>query len=98
MSQCKHYDAENGICKRLTSACEPMWDIVYCNHGPCPYEEPLTNYDRIKSMSVEKMAEAFAKDNYCQFCKLNEGQTCDNTSCKEGIMQYLESEVTTDEK
>lgn len=54
---------------------------------------PDTNYERIKAMSIDEMAEAFGKDNYCQVCMLTEGQTCDNTPCKQGIMQYLESGV-----
>lgn len=53
----------------------------------------MTQFERIKAMSIDEMAEAFGKDNYCQICILRDGQTCNNTSCKQGIKQYLESEV-----
>ncbi len=88
MSQCKHYDAETDICTRLTSACEPMMDIVYCNHGPCPYEEPITNYDRIKAMSIEKMAE---------FLMGFVTEALTNPKCIV-VKKWLESEVDTDAK
>lgn len=51
----------------------------------------MTNYEKIKSMSVEEMAEEFMGE--CWACKLEENQTCDNTSCKQGVRQWLESEV-----
>ena len=53
-----------------------------------------TNYDRIRNMSVEEMAEFLNKTNNClgmecKNCPLN------STNCmsKVGIKQYLESEV-----
>ncbi len=53
---------------------------------------PDTNFEKIKAMSIDEMVEKFAKNGYCEFCKLKESQTCDNP-CEQGIRQYLESEV-----
>ena len=33
----------------------------YCVEGPCPYEEPMTNADRIRAMTDEELAEFFGK-------------------------------------
>ena len=57
-----------------------------------PDKSRMTNYERIKAMSIDEMVEKFAKNGYCEFCKLKELQTCDIT-CKQGIRQYLEGEV-----
>lgn len=51
----------------------------------------MTNYEKIKAMSIDEMVEKFAKNGCCGFCKLKESQTCD-IPCKQGIRQYLESE------
>lgn len=53
----------------------------------------MTNFDRIKAMSVEKLAEELAKDSACEFCKMRDEQTCDKITCEQGIIQWLESEV-----
>ncbi len=53
----------------------------------------MTNFERIKEMSVEELAEKLAKDIAYHFCKTQDGQTCSNTRCKEGIKHYLESKV-----
>lgn len=53
----------------------------------------MTNFERIKNMTVEEMAEKLAENTACGFCKLLTDATCDNTPCRQGIMQYLESEV-----
>lgn len=53
----------------------------------------MTNFDRTKAMSVEELAEELAKDSVCEFCKLRDEQSCDRITCKQGIIQWLESEV-----
>ena len=58
----------------------------------------MTNYERIKDMSVEEFAEEFSERNDCAFCKLDIGQSCETTGCKQGYIQYLESEVQENEK
>lgn len=61
--------------------------------GQCGAFVPLTQYERIKQMSVEEMAEKLAENTACGFCKLLTDATCDNTPCRQGIIQYFESEV-----
>ena len=56
--------------------------------------ERMTNYEKIKAMSVEEMAEFLNKGANCVVCKcwdycLGDG-SCD---CLKGITKYLESEV-----
>ena len=64
-----------------------------------------TNYDRIKSMSVEEMAEFFEGHFDCNFCFKNErlsdspllkGEKCDE-KCTYHIKQWLLQEVRDDE-
>lgn len=54
----------------------------------------MTNYEKIKAMSVEEMAEfihgLFGWEGSCGFCK-----TCDN-DCIGGMKKWLESEVEED--
>ena len=53
----------------------------------------MTNYERIKAMSVEEVAKELAKDSACEFCKMRDEQSCDRITCEQGIIQWLESEV-----
>ena len=50
-----------------------------------------TQYERITTMSLEEMADVLQGE--CCFCKLTEQQTCENTDCKIGAKQWLESEA-----
>ena len=56
----------------------------------------MTNYERIKNMSVEEMAEALDVLTPCEHCKYNHkcGQGYPDRVCEQGIKQWLESEVT----
>lgn len=54
----------------------------------------MTNFERIKAMSVEGLAKELAKDSACEFCKMLDKQTCIKITCEQGIIQWLESEVT----
>ena len=60
-----------------------------------------TNYDRIRDMSVEEMAEFMYETNEnCEsFCAYTKDGKCSSfeggkQTCISGIKQYLESEVT----
>ena len=54
----------------------------------------MTNYEKIKNMSVEEMAEFLSTNDYlCQLC--SEDEPCDR-ECHSHYMNYLESEVTND--
>lgn len=52
----------------------------------------MTNFERIKEMNVEKLAEELAKDSACEFCIRRDEYSCDEIVCKQGIIQWLESE------
>ena len=55
----------------------------------------MTNYEKIKAMSVEEMAEFLdsCSCNHCVYYKKYEPTYCEYCDCVEGITQYLESEV-----
>ena len=46
---CKHYDSENGWCKKFSNWNDPMPDIEYCCMGPCPYKETNDNIVSIRT-------------------------------------------------
>ena len=61
----------------------------------------MTNYERIKNMSVEEMAQRILdgiSSDPCDYCQHNDyacdmGYGCDNTNDLETLKQWLESEV-----
>lgn len=55
----------------------------------------MTNYERIKNMSIEEMVESLLPLHACSFC-VYEGEECLGMLCKKGISKYLESEVEDD--
>lgn len=58
----------------------------------------MTNYDRIKLMSVDEMADLlYNEDIPCSFCMLYDECECTD-DCKETIKQWLLQEVIQDEK
>ena len=74
MSKCKHYDEDEGWCKKFSWFDDPMPHIVYCHKGPCEHEEKMTNYDLIKSLSKRDMAvfltELLKENDERMLCKL----------------------------
>lgn len=54
----------------------------------------MTNYEKIKNMSVEEMAELLQESQFCMFVH---GTECiygwHESDCKEHAKQWLESEV-----
>lgn len=55
----------------------------------------MTNFDRIKSMSVEEMAIALDSILSCRYCKAKYVYKCskDIAQCKLVLKKWLESEV-----
>lgn len=58
----------------------------------------MTNYERIKGMSVEEMAELLAAEDGCEtFCAFVKDGRCDSYGgdkpCNKGIELWLNSEV-----
>jgi hypothetical protein len=53
----------------------------------------MNNFEKIKAMSIDKMAEFFVEDSPCDFCicDLDENK-CTAIGCKNGIKQWLEQE------
>ena len=64
--------------------------------------DKTTNYDRIRSMSIDEMAEALEKTVHCKFqiaCKICCNDNCkveNKRECISKIKQWLESEVETE--
>ena len=56
----------------------------------------MTNFERIKGMNVEEMAEFLRDYDYCDVC-IYDRTPCRGRSCKDGIKQWLESEAVTKE-
>lgn len=78
MSECKHRKP-NGVCVIET-------EVVYrgyCIDGPCSCFEPLTNSDRIRSMTDEELAD-FLYENRCMGYQ--------------AWLDWLKQEVTTNSK
>jgi len=55
----------------------------------------MTKLDELRSLSAKEFKDLIQKSP-CAICKLEECQTCSNTDCSTGIMQYLESVVESD--
>lgn len=60
----------------------------------------MTNYERIKSMSVEEMATAILNgisSDQCDYCNYSNGycngERCKNKADEEIVQEWLESEV-----
>lgn len=90
------YKTDDGKCKKFST------DTVtsYCVESPCEHEK-LSNYDRIRNMSVEEMAELICESNCQKFCTFTKNGKCNvfeggRQTCIMGIKQYLESEVDTE--
>lgn len=59
-----------------------------------------TNYELIKSMSIEEMAEelecfedTYSRCDFCIHCKKNDCQVTDSDDCIDGIKQWLQAET-----
>lgn len=59
-------------------------------------DERLTNYDRIKSMSVEEMADFLTKIQFfsCVVCEKEKDETCTKENCANFHKQWLLQEVS----
>lgn len=60
-------------------------------------DRPMTNYERIKNMSVEEMVDFLESvDVCCDLCTRQYEEVCLTPDCKYRIKQWLESEVETE--
>lgn len=87
-SNCKH-----------TNKSEDEFPCSVCVRNYIDKYEPITNYDRIKSMSVEEMVDFWVDMVDCDSCPVEtycKKPTFD--SCKEKIKQWLLQEVSGDDR
>ena len=60
----------------------------------------MTNYERIKGMSVEEMAHSLLTTNcqmYCGFTKNGRCNSYDDAPCENGVIKWLNSMVGEEE-
>ena len=70
------------------------YKVDECNHTDCPYRtEPITNADRIRAMSDEKLCEFLGHYSFFEMC--DEG--CDactyKGNCDERLLEWLKQPV-----
>ena len=79
--------------RKVMSWCLTKYKVTHCGNCPNPY----TNYDKIRKMTVDKLAEYFATDFrnkfICQECEFAEKDVCSIKHCIEHFKQYLLQEV-----
>lgn len=85
MSECKHRKP-NGVCVIDT-------EVVYrgyCVDGPCSGYEPMTNADRIRSMTDEELADLLTAD-----CKYIPEELCRKHlgNCDACLREWLKQEI-----
>ena len=81
--KCKNYKKETQGCLYMDADCVNGSEF-----------EPFTNYDRIKNMSVDEMAEFIPDWSYTKACKCDEKPYVDcNNECWKCVKEWLESEV-----
>lgn len=87
--KCKNFDTETIGCLYMDADC--IIGEMY---------EPFTNYDRIRNMCVEEMAEFITdiQEDPCNCCNYRSSGKCgggyDLITCRKGVIEMLESEVT----
>ena len=57
-------------------------------------KQAITNYDKIRNMTVEEMAEFIVNRNDCEGCPcdVDDKDYCKGGSCNASVMAWLESE------
>lgn len=54
----------------------------------------MTNYEKIKAMDIDELAELLDSYGTCGFCIYRERrEECDVQSCENGVKKWLESEA-----
>lgn len=79
---CKHNYKMPGDEPRCNRMCDGESDF-----------EAITKADKIRSMSDEELAEFFEKYGNCDLCPLNIEECLAGKGCKNGFLQYLQSEA-----
>ena len=93
MGRCKYHDTDFNACARFSTFGGAYQHLVPCHK--CELFVPITNYDRIKAMSKEELAEmlgAFCRiAETCEFCPIAE--KCPGTYTNNAWLDWLNSEV-----
>ena len=86
------------------SGCKHLNDRGYCEFTACiipctvratiPEAKPITNADRLRSMTDEELAELIA-DDWCEVINCPEAPFC-NGNCEIHILDWLRQEVNDD--
>jgi len=92
----KNFVGKIGLCWGTAErdACSCCGDKSKCDFYPSVREEgkkPVTNYDRVRAMSVEEMAE-FLAEYRCVYKAPN----CREANCEKCWLDWLKQEVSTD--
>ena len=54
------------------------YKVDECNHEDCHYRtEPMTNADKIRTMSDEELKEFICSNSQCKFCKFERWGRCE---------------------
>ena len=86
---CKYYNKEFDCCAAKSDWSDPMTLLQPCIEGPCDMFKANTNYEAIKRMSVEELAELIDSFRACNNCMKN-GSSC---FPRFNTMEWLEREV-----
>jgi hypothetical protein len=93
MGRCKYHDTDYNACARYSTFGGAYQHLVPCHK--CEQFEPITNYDRIKAMSKEELAEMLsdfcAVSNDCMMCPFS--KNCPKTYYVHDWIKWLNSEV-----
>lgn len=92
-------------CTGMRCPMQVGYKVDECNNKDCPYRiEPITNADRIRTMSDKELAEFLTYINptncqYCAFspygwrCQPNRDYHSDFEKCEEGRKRWLQQSV-----
>lgn len=92
-------NGKNGYCERVIGTakeCENVscMDCEFLDGTGAKFIDKITNYDRIRNMSIDELANFIPDWSYTKACKCDEETYVDcNNECCKCVKQWLESEV-----
>lgn len=54
----------------------------------------MTNFEKIKNMTVEEMVEFIIYEHSCDCCNCADDDDCKGLKCREGVREWLKQEAT----
>ena len=74
-------------CTGIRCLMQVGYKVDECNHKDCPYRtEPMTNADKIRTMSDEELKEFICSNLQCKFCKFERWGRCE-------LLEWLQQPV-----